>query len=252
MGNRLLLLIVLLFFMPLGSVASRGFFKLPVLPEPAQYGNLMLDQGATENNMQPVSFSHWLHRENFTCSVCHEEIGFSLEANETGVTEADNRAGRYCGACHNGWQAFSVSKTENCGKCHNGDLGFSRDKFTRFSAEFFPTTPFGNRIDWVSALRMGLIKPKPSPQQEQAPSSFKKQLTLIAEWNYVPPAIFPHDSHLEWMSCGLCHPDTFMIKKKSTEHFRMREILKGKFCGVCHLSVAFPLDDCQRCHPEID
>lgn len=29
----------------------------------------------------------------------------------------------------------------------------------------------------------------------------------------------------------------------------MNNILKGEFCGVCHLSVAFPVNDCARCHP---
>jgi hypothetical protein len=28
----------------------------------------------------------------------------------------------------------------------------------------------------------------------------------------------------------------------------MARILKAEFCGVCHLSVAFPLDNCERCH----
>ena len=46
-----------------------------------------------------------------------------------------------------------------------------------------------------------------------------------------------------------CHPDVFNIKKKTTEHFEMRFILEGRFCGACHLTVAFPLNDCMRCHP---
>jgi len=29
----------------------------------------------------------------------------------------------------------------------------------------------------------------------------------------------------------------------------MQYILETKFCGACHLTVAFPLDDCLRCHP---
>ena len=28
----------------------------------------------------------------------------------------------------------------------------------------------------------------------------------------------------------------------------MAEIYEGKYCGVCHVHVAFPLLDCQRCH----
>lgn len=113
-------------------------------------------------------------------------------------------------------------------------------------------TWFGNQVDWVLALREGLIKPVAFLEKGQQPIKFEQVLQLEAEWNYVPPAIFPHDIHLEWMSCGLCHPDIFMLKKKTTEHFRMREILKGKFCGACHLTVAFPMDDCRRCHPGMD
>jgi hypothetical protein len=29
----------------------------------------------------------------------------------------------------------------------------------------------------------------------------------------------------------------------------MARILKREFCGVCHLTVAFPMNDCKRCHP---
>jgi hypothetical protein len=28
----------------------------------------------------------------------------------------------------------------------------------------------------------------------------------------------------------------------------MSDFYEGKFCGACHLKVAFPLLDCQRCH----
>ncbi|WP_243688424.1 hypothetical protein [Geotalea toluenoxydans] len=28
----------------------------------------------------------------------------------------------------------------------------------------------------------------------------------------------------------------------------MAEINEGKYCGLCHTTVAFPLQDCQRCH----
>jgi hypothetical protein len=37
-------------------------------------------------------------------------------------------------------------------------------------------------------------------------------------------------------------------KKKTTKHFSMDRILKGEFCGVCHLTVVFPMNDCKRCH----
>jgi c(7)-type cytochrome triheme protein len=73
-------------------------------------------------------------------------------------------------------------------------------------------------------------------------------LRLPYPWNYVPPAYFPHQAHTHWLECANCHPDIFNIEKKTTESFVMKYILKKKFCGVCHLKVAFPLDDCKGCH----
>ena len=64
-------------------------------------------------------------------------------------------------------------------------------------------------------------------------------------------AVFPHQAHLEWMGCDMCHPDVFIVKKNGTENLNMAEILKGGFCGKCHLSVAFHLNNCNRCHPGI-
>jgi hypothetical protein len=29
----------------------------------------------------------------------------------------------------------------------------------------------------------------------------------------------------------------------------MKMNLAGEFCGVCHMTVAFPMNDCKRCHP---
>ena len=79
--------------------------------------------------------------------------------------------------------------------------------------------------------------------------AYKKELDIPANWALIPPAAFPHDKHMQWLDCGDCHPGIFNVKVKSTMHFEMRYILEGKFCGVCHLNVAFPLHNCKRCHP---
>lgn len=65
----------------------------------------------------------------------------------------------------------------------------------------------------------------------------------------IPPAIFPHKAHVEWLDCSNCHPDLFNTKQKSTKELTMDEIVKGNFCGVCHLNVALPVNDCKGCHP---
>jgi len=43
----------------------------------------------------------------------------------------------------------------------------------------------------------------------------------------------------------------YMKKDRTTKSLRMENILAGESCGVCHLRVAFPLDDCRKCHPSM-
>jgi c(7)-type cytochrome triheme protein len=219
----------------------------PDLP-PDMYGNILIDRASTQNGEKPVIFSHWVHRVKYTCRVCHSELEFNFEKNGTYITEADNKAGKYCGACHDGITAFGHTK-ENCPKCHNGDLGYGREKFKKL-AKLEPSR-MGNKIDWNAALDSGKIKPvhflKTPPDMHYA-----ETLVLEAEWTMVPPAIFPHKKHTKWLDCNNCHPEIFNIKKKTTKHFLMEYIKEGQFCGVCHLSIAFPMTDCGRCHPKME
>lgn len=224
-----------------------AIWKFPPLPPPEQYGNILINRLSEKNNMKPATFSHWSHRLHYTCTVCHLELEFNMKANTTEITQQANKEGKFCGTCHNGDIAFAYTK-ENCDKCHNGDISYGSDKFSRLRT--FPETKYGNKVDWVKIMKNKLINPKnyihvqPPPQMP-----FKRLLELKAEWTFVPPAIFPHDIHSELIDCSICHPDIFNIKKKGTLHFSMDSILQGKFCGVCHLTVAFPINDCKRCHP---
>lgn len=227
--------------------AAPHFFKLPPLPEPWQYGNVLITRQAGEGSLLPVAFSHWSHRTRYTCRVCHFELGFVMEANETEITEKGNQNGEYCGACHNGEISFGHS-VENCVKCHNGGKDGSRQRFNAFRS--FPKAPFGDRIDWVRALELGLIKPQQSIlEDDYVPMKFTGELEIPANWTLIPPALFSHEKHQPWLDCGDCHPGVFNVKKKTTKNFEMRYILEGKFCGACHLNVAFPLDNCKSCHP---
>jgi len=200
--------------------------------------------------MKAVRFSHWVHRIKYTCRVCHLELDFAMAVNETGITEDDNLNGLYCGACHDGKRAFGHTK-ENCSRCHTGDIRSDEKSFREFSSRM-PKTDYGNGIDWSMALKRGFIDPRSSLTPGVEPMRFGKFLKLEAEWSMVPPAYFPHREHEAWLDCANCHPDIFNVKKKTTKHFSMRYILEKKFCGVCHMNVAFPLDDCRRCHPEIN
>ncbi len=224
-------------------------FDLPQLPPPEEYGNIIINRNSTRSGLPPVVFSHWKHRIKYTCRVCHTELDFNMKANTTLIREVENRKGKYCGACHNGKKAFKLNG--NCDKCHSGDIGYNSDKFAAMSKNKFPGTSFGDRINWVETLRAGLIKPQNYLKMEPGDIPFDKDLLLEAAWGGITPAVFSHKAHMEWLECSSCHPEIFNIKKKTTAHFSMAYILKGKFCGTCHLKVAFPMDDCKRCHPGI-
>ena len=231
------------------ALAASQFFDLPPLPHPSQYGNVLIDRQTGEMTMPSVSFSHSSHRTRYTCRVCHFELEFMMQANATEITEQANRKGEYCGKCHNGELAFGHTE-EYCVYCHNFGMDGSQKRFEELSN--LPWEPYGNEIDWDLALESGLIKPKASILDDDfQPMEFTSMLELDADWGLIPGAEFPHDKHQKWLDCANCHPDIFNIKKKTTKHFDMKYILEGKYCGVCHLKVAFPLDNCSRCHPKM-
>ena len=172
-----------------------------------------------------------------------------METNATEITEAENQSGKFCGTCHNGEIAFGHTK-ENCVNCHNFGMDGSKKRFE--SVANLPWQPYGNKIDWVRAQEEGLIEPKQSILEEDfQPMEFTSKLDIKADWAMIPGAEFSHDKHQQWLDCANCHPDIFNIKLKGTRHFDMKYNLKGKFCGACHLKVAFPMDDCKSCHPKM-
>jgi len=249
--HRLILLAVLTALILLSDqvFGNMSKFDLWPLPPPEEYGNILIDRTSRKNNVKPVTFSHWIHRTKYTCRVCHFELGFEFNVNATDITEEDNKNGLFCGACHNGTIAFGHSG-ENCEKCHNGDISFGSEKFPELRSKL-PKAEYGNEIDWSQALKKGAIKPKYSIHKDEKPLDFDKLLELRAEWSGISPAVFPHAAHVQWLDCANCHPDIFNIKKKTTKHFEMKYILDKKFCGVCHLSVALPIDNCKGCHPKM-
>jgi c(7)-type cytochrome triheme protein len=114
-----------------------------------------------------------------------------------------------------------------------------------------PRAKHGNLVDWVGAIRK--TNPRYSIYGDKSFRNFRKVVVLESEWGpLVPPAYFPHAVHVRLLDCSNCHPGIFNIEKKTTKHFRMDYILQGQFCGACHLNVAFPMNDCARCHPKIE
>lgn len=231
-----------------GPQPQQPWFKLPPHPEARLFGNLLINRTTASGGVKPAVFSHWSHRLRYTCRVCHLELDFAMKRNGTEITEVANRKGLFCGACHDGRTAFGHTEA-NCVRCHSGDKATGSEGFSRL--ETLPRSRFGNGVDWSAAIASGAIAPATSLQKDFEAMTLDTTLSLEAEWAMVPPAVFPHSEHIRWLDCANCHPAPFNIKKKSTRHFSMRANLAGEFCGACHLNVAFPMDDCKRCHPKV-
>jgi c(7)-type cytochrome triheme protein len=103
-------------------------------------------------------------------------------------------------------------------------------------------------VDWVAALRSGVVRPRrglPGVASPSGNSDFGYDFRLRGP-NEMFDALFPHSSHVEWMACDACHPSIFPYRGAPIS---MKEINEGDSCGRCHGTVAFPASTCSRCHP---
>ncbi|ORJ62964.1 c(7)-type cytochrome triheme domain-containing protein [Geothermobacter hydrogeniphilus] len=226
-------------------------------PKLSEFGRVVIDNGSTAKGQAAVAFPHWLHRSKFTCRLCHVDLGFAMQAGATGITEADNRAGLYCGACHDGKLAFAAVTTgtdgvkqDQCERCHSvgKNVKFKND-FNSFRRTM-PRERFGNGIDWLKAEEEGLLKLvdyREGYSVHHAKIQDPEDIDLSAKEDKMPDIIFSHRKHAVWNGCETCHPEIFPIRK-GAKPYSMQDIFDGRFCGVCHDKVAFPNIDCQRCH----
>ena len=239
------------------TVTAETFGQRKRRPKPHEYGTIVIDTISTANNIAAVEFSHWFHRSKYTCRLCHVDIGFAMVTGETGITEADNRHGIYCGTCHDGTIAFGWkdAKTdgeaeENCVRCHSvGESVEPQQDFYSFR-ETMPRQRFGNGIDWVKAENDGVIQPvdildRVSIERPKLLNPSDEELT--AKEITMPNIVFSHTKHTVWNGCELCHPQIFGVTALANQ-YTMQEIFDGFYCGACHGKVSFANDDCQRCH----
>ena len=250
--------LILLFSAPLIAQTKK---KRPL---PYDYGRVVISNYSERYEMAPVVFQHWIHRSKFTCRVCHVDVGFAMKAGGTGIRAIDNERGYYCGSCHNGKlmvdgkpvfaacaQTATMEDRKRCDRCHSLGKSVASDfDFFRFS-EPLPKERFGNGIDWEKAEEMGLIKPATELEGfsgRKKTLAVQKDFALNPKVEGMPNIIFSHQKHTVWNGCELCHPDIFVGVKRGASHYSMIDITEGKACGACHVTVAFPLTDCQRCH----
>jgi len=115
--------------------------------------------------------------------------------------------------------------------------------------EGWPTTAFGNRVDWVKVLNDGLINPR-YDREDPDVEPFVMDLDIVRPVKAsVPDVVFPHKPHTEWLHCSNCHPKIF-IPQRLANTISMSAIILGKKCGVCHGKVSFPVQtqSCKKCH----
>lgn len=230
----------------------------------AEYGKVVINNYSTRAGLAPVVFDHWLHRSRFTCRLCHVDIGFAMEAGGTNITAALNKKGLYCGSCHDGKRTFGdkkifaacsdgVSKDESarCDRCHSRGKKVVREYEFSTYTEKFPKTALGSGINWEEAEEKGIINPIDYLEgvSKQRPSlKAQKDFAIEVKSLWVDKVLFSHKKHAVWNGCEVCHPEIFPSVKKGATKYTMFEIVSGQYCGVCHDRVAFPLQDCQRCH----
>ena len=258
--NGLLAIALVLAPLVLSQADDDTFGMKKRVPRPNEYGNVVMDNHATDASSGPVVFTHWLHRAKYTCRLCHIDLGFAMTAGETGITDEDNRNGLYCGACHDGSEAFAQEETaengdviQRCARCHSDGKDVELEvEFYDFVADF-PRSRFGNRVDWLEAEEQGLVVlkddlgegSKKRRRRRRGPRGFEIEAEVVG----MPSIIFSHKKHTVWSGCDICHPQIFPIDD-SVPVYDMQDIFDGSYCGVCHGKVAFPNTDCRACHTE--
>jgi c(7)-type cytochrome triheme protein len=109
-----------------------------------------------------------------------------------------------------------------------------------------PTDGAGNKVDWVRAMQNGYIRPRSTLKGSKS-VEIRETNILMNKDGSLPLVLFPHKPHTQWLDCENCHEKLFRSEVGATP-VSMGQILEGKYCGVCHGAVAFPLTQCNRCH----
>jgi c(7)-type cytochrome triheme protein len=234
------------------------------IPPPQELGKVVLNTTSKKAGMDPVVFDHWLHRAKFTCRLCHIDIGFAMEKEATGITADLNMQGLYCGSCHNGNRTIggkeifascsekkvTEEEQKRCARCHSKGKEKNREyEFEKFTKDF-PRLPGGISIDWEKAEDEGIIKLidfLPGISFHRDPLKTQADFSIeVTSW--ASDVIFSHKKHAVWNGCEVCHPQIFPSSQKGTVRYSMFQIMRGEYCGICHLNVAFSVWICNKCH----
>jgi c(7)-type cytochrome triheme protein len=91
---------------------------LSAVASPEEIGDVKMKRAVQTSPETPVSyFPHWIHRMQFKCAACHDEL-FKMKAGTADKITMDSfLEGKACGACHDGKKAFE-SNFDTCTRCH--------------------------------------------------------------------------------------------------------------------------------------
>jgi len=74
-------------------------------------------------------------------------------------------------------------------------------------------------------------------------------LNRNAEFNDMPPVVFPHWFHRIRFRCKVCHHELGFKMRAGSNDITMGDIIDGKYCGMCHNGeIAWSVDNCELCH----
>jgi len=230
---------------------------------PDYFGMVVLNNYSRKAGVAPVIFDHWLHRATFTCRICHIDIGFSMKSNATEISADDNINGYYCAACHNGKTAiegkkvfaacavkYTAEEGKRCVRCHSVGTTSQRKYDYQTFTKNLPRLQH-NLIDWEKAEAKGQIKSIEflegiSYKREHLKA--QKDFSIKSKSFRKSDVMFSHKKHVVWNGCAVCHPLIFPSSKKGTVQYSMFQIMEGEYCGACHVTVAFSVWLCYKCH----
>lgn len=112
-------------------------------------------------------------------------------------------------------------------------------------------------VDWVKAVKEGLISPRASIEgREEVDLQVDFDIVFRTRDPLLKDVRFSHAIHTYWLKCESCHTEIFVPVEGSVV-ISMREIWDGQYCGRCHGKVSFDphvqsganfRSACLRCH----
>ncbi len=124
--------------------------------------------------------------------------------------------------------------------------GFSTLQKANQALQGFPALNERGDLDWVTALSSRLIDPRTSLSRNG--EMLVMDLDIVMKDTKSTRFVrFRHKTHTQWLECSNCHQQIFK-PVIGANPISMAAILDGKYCGVCHNSVAFNTSNCERCH----